>query len=183
MEAGYVLFETAIGPCGIAWRSGKIARIQLPEANEEETKTRLLGDSDFPENAPLPGWVKEVIEKISAHLAGKTQDFSFVPLALDELPDFSRKVYEAALSIKSGKTATYGELAEMTGYPRAARAVGHALGKNPFPIVVPCHRVVAKGGKPGGFSAFGGLKTKKKLLDAEKKFLPSSPPSSYNRSS
>ncbi len=169
MEAGYALFETALGPCGIAWRSAKIARIRLPEANEEETRAHLLGNSDFPENAPLPGWVKKIIEKMTNHLEGKTQDFSLVPLEMDQLPDFRRKVYETALSIKPGKTATYGELAEMMGHPRAARAVGHALGKNPFPIVVPCHRVVAKGGKPGGFSAYGGLETKAKLLDAEKK--------------
>ncbi len=90
-----------------------------------------------------------------------------MPLDLDGLPPFRRKVYETAREIGPAKTATYGELADRAGKPGSARAVGQALSKNPFPIVVPCHRIVAAGNKPGGFTSWNGLETKAKLLEAE----------------
>lgn len=106
-----------------------------------------------------------------ALLRGEPRDLRDLPLELDGLPEFQRRVYEIARTIPPGSTLSYGELARRMGVPGAARAVGQALGKNPFPIVVPCHRVLAAGGKMGGFSAAGGVSTKARMLRIEKALL------------
>jgi methylated-DNA-[protein]-cysteine S-methyltransferase len=164
---GFSLFETAIGPCGVAWGPRGIVGVQLPEADVRETRARLA--RRFPEarEATPPPPVQAVIDAIVALCTGAAADFSGAPLDLEGVPAFHRRVYEVARSIPPGETLTYGVLAARLGEPGAARAVGQALGKNPFPIVVPCHRVTAAGGKLGGFSAHGGTATKLRLLAIE----------------
>jgi methylated-DNA-[protein]-cysteine S-methyltransferase len=168
----FLLFETALGPTGLAWNASGIAAIQLPEATRAATRARLAakapaGAEEIADGA-APPWVREAIERIRRHLDGSPQDFSAVRLDLARVTPFLARIYAAARRIPSGRTASYGELARDAGSPRAARAVGRAMATNPFPIVVPCHRVLASGGKPGGFSAFGGLITKDRLLGLEK---------------
>ncbi len=167
-RSGFALFPTAIGICGIAWDTrAVITGVQLPEANESLTRTRLLRHHAGAREAAPPPAVHAVIEQIGLLLQGEAVDLTAVPLALDAVPDFNRRVYEIARTIPPGQTLTYGEIATRMGERSMARAVGQALGANPFPIIVPCHRVVAAGGKNGGFSATGGVRTKLRLLAIE----------------
>jgi methylated-DNA-[protein]-cysteine S-methyltransferase len=162
----FTIFQTAIGPCGIAWNEHGIAGVQLPERSESQLRARLGRHfPDAAEAAPSAD-VQHAIDAIVALLAGTPSDLSFIPLDMDRVPDFHRRVYQVARGIQPGSTMSYGEIATRLG-TRDARAVGQALGQNPFPIVVPCHRVVAAGGKPGGFSAPGGVNTKLRLLAIE----------------
>ena len=117
--------------------------------------------------APPPTEIECVIDAIIALLSGTPSDLSDVPVNMDSVPEFNRRVYEITRKIPYGDTRTYGAIATLLGEPHAARAVGKALGENPFPIVIPCHRVVAAGGKTGGFSARGGVGTKLRLLAIE----------------
>jgi len=167
MASGFALFNTAIGRCGVAWGERGVAGVQLPEAGERETRARML--QRFPaagETAPPPE-VQRVIDRLVALLRGEASDFSTIALDMDEVPAFHRRVYEAARAIPAGMTLSYGDIAARVGAPGAARAVGQALGRNPFPIIVPCHRVLAAGGKIGGFSAQGGVATKRRMLAIE----------------
>jgi methylated-DNA-[protein]-cysteine S-methyltransferase len=171
-RGGYTLFETPIGSCGIAWEGDRVKCIQLPEASDEETLARMRTRAgELGGGAKPPAWVHALGLAITRHLRGESQRFEAVPLDLDGIPPFRRKVYEAARKVGPAKTVTYGELADLAGKPGSARAVGQALSKNPFPIVVPCHRIVAAGNKPGGFTSWNGLDTKAKLLEAEGKKL------------
>lgn len=165
--SAYILFDTAIGRCGIVWGERGIAAVYLPESNERQTRARLL--RRFPgaaESAP-PAEVQSAVEAIAALLAGERRDLSAIPLDLEGVPEFHRRVYEIARTIPPGETLTYGEVARRLGDPLQARAVGQALGQNRHPIVVPCHRVLAAGGRTGGFSAPGGRSTKLRLLEIE----------------
>jgi methylated-DNA-[protein]-cysteine S-methyltransferase len=165
---GCCLFETAIGPCGIAWTADALAAVQLPEASRAGTLARLrryVGD-DAPEDAP-PAFVAAAIARMQAHLAGARDDLADLPLHMEGVPPFHRRVYEVTRAIPPGQVLTYGEVARRVGEPGAARAVGQALGRNPFAPVVPCHRVLAAGGKSGGFSAEGGAATKLRMLEIE----------------
>ncbi len=168
----YCLFETSLGSCGIAWSDPgnstaptAVTLLQLPEATTAMTESRMARTGARKSSAPPPQ-IAEVIRKICKHLHGKLQDFRDVAVSLDGADPFSRQVYEAARQIPAGQTSTYGEIAKALGQPDA-RAVGEALGKNPIPLIIPCHRVLAAGGKSGGFSAPGGLTTKKRLLAIE----------------
>jgi O-6-methylguanine DNA methyltransferase len=166
-EHAFTLFDTAIGRCGIAWSGRGIACVQLPEADEASTRARILKRCpDAREALPPPG-VARAIDGIAALMRGEAIDLSAVALDMDGVPPFYRRVYEAARTIAPGATLTYGEIAARLGDPAAARAVGQALGQNPFAIVVPCHRVVAAGHRPGGFSAHGGVASKQRLLAIE----------------
>ena len=164
---GFTLFDTAIGRCGIAWGERGVAGVQLPEAREIATRARML--ERFPqaaEGAPPPA-VQQAVEGIVALLRGEPRDLAGIPLDMNGVPAFHQRVYEIARSIAPGSTLTYGEIAARLGTPGSARAVGQALGRNPFAIVVPCHRVLAAGGKVGGFSANGGIATKLRMLAIE----------------
>jgi methylated-DNA-[protein]-cysteine S-methyltransferase len=164
---GFTLFDTAIGWCGVAWTDRGLAGVQLPEASEADTRERML--RRFPaaaETAP-PAEVQRAIDRIVALLHGERNDLSAIALDMEEVAPFHRRVYEVARTIPPGKTLAYGEVAARLGAAGAARAVGQALGRNPFPIVVPCHRVLAAGGKIGGFSAHGGTATKRRMLAIE----------------
>lgn len=178
----YCLFDTPIGYCGIAWiGSGwagdlpRVARLQLPEETLEATASRIAhGSSDSPPSEPPP-LLGELIAKIQAHLQGDMQDFLEVRMDLTGVEWFAREVYRATRAIPPGRTSSYGALARSIGQPGAARAVGRALGWNPLPLIIPCHRVLGANGRPGGFSAHGGLETKERLLAIEGVSLSSAP--------
>ncbi|HEV3358162.1 MAG TPA: methylated-DNA--[protein]-cysteine S-methyltransferase [Pseudonocardiaceae bacterium] len=166
-ETGYALFGTAVGRCGIGWTALGIAALQLPEPTDEQTRARLhrrLPDAVERTPSPVAG---EAIDRITALLAEGTEDLSDIPLDLTGVSPFDQQVYRAARTVPPGCTATYGAIAKLTGSPGAAREVGRALGRNPFAIIVPCHRVLAAGGRLGGFSANGGVQTKIAMLVAE----------------
>ncbi|MBE7368255.1 methylated-DNA--[protein]-cysteine S-methyltransferase [Ramlibacter pallidus] len=165
---GCCLFDTAIGACGIAWTDDALAAVQLPETTRTGTRDRMLRHCGaVPETEPPP-FVQAAIARIRALLEGARDDLADVPLELEGVPEFHRKVYAVARSIPPGEVLTYGEVAKRLGEPGASRAVGQALGHNPFAPVVPCHRVLAAGGRPGGFSAEGGAHTKLRMLEIEK---------------
>jgi methylated-DNA-[protein]-cysteine S-methyltransferase len=166
-EQGFSLFETAVGRCGIAWGERGIIGVQLPEADESETRARVARRFPGAREGTPPPLVRSAIDGIGALLRGEASDLSQVVLDMNGVPPFHRRVYEAARGIGPGATLSYGEVAARIGVPGAARAVGQALGRNPFAIVVPCHRVLAAGGKAGGFSARGGVTTKMRLLSIE----------------
>jgi O-6-methylguanine DNA methyltransferase len=167
MASGFTLFDTAIGRCGVAWGERGVAGVQLPEAGERETRARMLQRFPAAGEAPPPPVAQHAIDRIMALLRGEVSDLSTIALDMDQVPAFHRRVYEAARDIPPGMTLSYGDIAARVGAPGAARAVGQALGRNPFPIVVPCHRVLAAGGKIGGFSAQGGIATKRRMLAIE----------------
>lgn len=163
----YALFDTPIGRCGIAWDGDAVVGTQLPEPRVGDTRGRLADRFDgITEGAP-PAAVEEVVVRMVASLRGEADDLVDIPLDLDALPQFQRRVFEVVRRIPAGETLSYGEVAAAAGSPGAARAVGQALGRNPFPIVIPCHRVLAAGGRIGGFTASGGTSTKAKMLAAE----------------
>lgn len=163
----HTLFPTAIGRCAIAWTDRGINGVQLPEANDDDLRKRIVAKSGEEDAAKPPRWVRDAVKSIQRHLEGTPESLASVKLDLSSVPPFHARVYQAARSIDAGKTVGYGDLAKLAGSPLAARAVGQAMQKNPFPIVVPCHRVLAAGGKPGGFSAHGGMSTKQRMLAIE----------------
>jgi len=163
----FTLFDTAIGRCGIAWGARGVIGVQLPEGRELQTRARMLERVPDAREAPPPPEVQRAIDAIAALVRGEANDLSAVKLDMERVPPFHRRVYEAARTIPPGATLSYGEVAARLGAPGSARAVGQALGRNPFAIVVPCHRVLAAGGKIGGFSANGGIATKLRLLSIE----------------
>ncbi len=160
----FALFPTALGPCALAWSDRGITHVQLPEATEEGTRRKIAARSGEEPSAQLPAWVNDAIATVVRHLEGKPQDMRSILLDMSALPPFHARAYLAARAVGPGETIGYGELAKRAGSPRASRAVGQAMAKNPFPVLVPCHRVLAADGKPGGFSAFGGEETKRKML-------------------
>lgn len=163
----FCLFDTAIGRCGIAWSDGGIVALQLPQPNEAQTRIRIgQRYGDIAEASP-PAQVKAAIDRVAALLAGEPDDLADIPIDLAEVSEFQHKVYDIARTIPPGKTLTYGDIANRLGGVGLSREVGQALGQNPIPIIVPCHRVLAAGDKPGGFSANGGVATKLKLLAIE----------------
>jgi len=174
--SGLCIFGTAIGSCGIAWsESGQVVGVQLPESDERATRARMQSRfPGVPECSPPPA-IEAIVRRIRALLEGQPDPLLDVPLDMSEVPDFNRRVYEITRAIPPGRTLTYGEVAARLGEPGAARAVGQALGHNPFAPVVPCHRVLAAGTAAGGFSAGGGVATKLRMLQIEKAQLGSEP--------
>jgi methylated-DNA-[protein]-cysteine S-methyltransferase len=167
MVVAFSLFDTALGWCAIAWSGRGVTSVWLPEQTDHQTRGRVA--HRFPqalESTPPP-FVAHAIDGIVALLAGERRDLTDVPLDLDSSPEFHRRVYEVTRTITPGMTLSYGEIASRVGEPDAARAVGQALGRNPIPIIVPCHRVLAADGGTGGFSAPGGTATKLQLLAIE----------------
>jgi methylated-DNA-[protein]-cysteine S-methyltransferase len=165
---GFTVFATAIGCCGIVWSERGIVGMQLPERNERATRSRIIRRFPAAREATPPAHVRRTIEDVVALLGGERRDLSEATLDSGAVPDFRRRVYDIARTIPAGRTMSYGELAERLGDRNLARDVGEALGQNPFPIIVPCHRVTAAGGKTGGFSAPGGIRTKLRLLSIER---------------
>lgn len=166
-QAGFALFDTAIGRCGIAWRAAGIAGVQLPEAADAAALRRLSRRFPGLERSAPPPAVAAAMSRIAAFLEGVGDDFADIALASDGVGAFELAVYRETGKIPAGTTSTYGAIAASLGNPGDARAVGQALGRNPWPIVVPCHRVTGAGGAMGGFSAPGGRATKLRLLEIE----------------
>jgi methylated-DNA-[protein]-cysteine S-methyltransferase len=163
----FALFDTPIGICGIEWGPRGVNGVQLPMGSREKTLARIRQrHGDIPEAEPTAE-VQAAIDGILDLLSGKPNDLQEIALDLDGVPSFNRGVYEIARTIPPGKTMTYGDIARRLGGVELSRDVGQALGRNPCPIVVPCHRVLAAGNKPGGFSANGGVVTKLKILAIE----------------
>jgi methylated-DNA-[protein]-cysteine S-methyltransferase len=164
--AFYALFETAIGPCGLAWNEHGVIGFQLPEDDASRTRARIARRFPGIEEAPPPEGIQGIIADVVALLQGEARDLSAVVLDMEGVSDFDRRVYAVARSIPPGRVLTYGEVADRLGIDNA-RAIGQSLGRNPFAVIVPCHRVVAADGKLGGFSANGGATTKRRLLAIE----------------
>jgi methylated-DNA-[protein]-cysteine S-methyltransferase len=164
----YALADTVLGWAGLAWGKGGLVRVHLPEGSAALTRDAL--HARFPEalETPAPATLAPVIAGIQALLAGGRADLSMAPLDLAQVPEFNARVYEITRRIPAGETLTYGEVAGRLGDVRLARAVGVALGRNPWPLIVPCHRITAAGGALGGFSARGGSRTKWRLLAIER---------------
>lgn len=166
-ELAYALFNTAIGPCGIAWGVRGIVAVQLPCANESTTLARLLHAQSAAGGRRPTREIQRTIDDIVALLAGEPRDLQHARLDLARVPPFHQCVFEIVRAIPPGQTRSYGEVAALCGDRHAARAVGQAMARNPVPIIVPCHRVLAAGGRSGGFSAPGGITTKLRLLAIE----------------
>lgn len=166
--AHYHLFDTALGRCGAAWNERGLVGVQLPEKDDAATERRLASKSGGTLAGP-PAWVAALIDNIRKYCAGEKIDFSAVEVDLYAMDDFRKRLYAALRGVGFGRTVTYGQLAKQLGLEgwEGARDVGEAMGRNPMPIVIPCHRVLAAGNKPGGFSAYGGTTTKRKLLALE----------------
>jgi methylated-DNA-[protein]-cysteine S-methyltransferase len=163
----YALFDTSIGSCGVAWVGDTIEGVQLPEARAADTRRRLQDRFDGATEASPPAAIQDVIRRMVESLRGEADDLAEVPLDFAALPPFQQKVFTVVRTIPAGETMSYGEVAAAAGSPGAARAVGQALGRNPYPIVIPCHRVLAAGGRIGGFTATGGVSVKERMLAAE----------------
>ncbi|MEU4340099.1 MGMT family protein [Nocardia sp. NPDC023852] len=167
------LFDTAIGHCAIAWRGAAVIRFQLPEASPAATLARIARrrtgrlDEEVCEEKPT-GVIAEAIAAIHAHLAGELDDLRWIPLDTSEIPQFHRVVYDVTRAVDPGHTLSYGQVADLVGAPGAAQAVGQALGRNPIPLIIPCHRVLAADHALHGFSAPGGIDTKQRLLAIER---------------
>ncbi len=164
---GFAIFGTAIGHCAVAWGDHGIVSMQLPEITEAATRARIRRRHPVAVESPPPPSVQAVVDGVVALMGGEDVNLSRAELDMDGVPEFDRRVYELALQIPRGQTMTYGEIANRLNEPGSARAVGQALGANPFAPVVPCHRVLAAGAKLGGFSAQGGLATKLRILAIE----------------
>jgi methylated-DNA-[protein]-cysteine S-methyltransferase len=167
MTTGFELFDTAIGRCAIVWGPQGIVGLSLPELDDGAMHARVRRNHTEAREQTAPPAVEAVVTNIQRLLAGEARDLSAVTLDMSRVPDFDRRVYSATRSIPPGETLTYGEIATRLGDLGLSRAVGQALGRNPFPIIVPCHRVLAAGGKAGGFSGAGGVETKRRLLEIE----------------
>lgn len=165
----HTLFPTAFGTCGVAWDEAGLTGFQLPDVDVEDTERHLAAKArSKPADVPRPEWLRRLVERVQAHLEGRLQDFSDAPLDWSRVSDFQKAVYLQTQAIKPGYKRSYGEIAKaMALGPEAARAVGVALATNPWPLIVPCHRVVSAGDKMTGFSAPGGIRTKTRLLALE----------------
>lgn len=164
--AHYTLFETATGVCGVAWNERGLTHAEIPGSRSGATEARIRKRSGAVRCDDPPPAIATLIADLQRYFAGEAVDFSTVPVDLSGLSEFQQKLYQSLRGVGWGHTTTYGELARALGCPDA-RDVGQAMGKNPVPVVVPCHRVLAAGGKIGGFSAPGGAVTKERLLALE----------------
>jgi methylated-DNA-[protein]-cysteine S-methyltransferase len=165
----HCVFDTAIGTCGVAWSEGGLVAVQLPARDRAATERRLIARCASMEACAPPPAIAALIADITRYLTGERVDFSAVAVDLSGLDPFRRNLYETMRALPWGTTTTYGALARTLGLEswEGARDVGEAMGRNPVPIVIPCHRVLAAGHKLGGFSAPGGAATKAKLLALE----------------
>ncbi len=164
----YFIFETAGGYCGIAWSELGITRFQLPTKRAEATERLLRRRTPGAEPGEPTLYVAGTVAAVKRYFVGEETDFSVVKLDLGEQDAFSAQIYAALRRVGWGHTTTYGALAkELGAAPEAARDVGQAMAKNPVALIIPCHRVLAAGGKVGGFSAPGGSATKIRMLELE----------------
>lgn len=167
MSIGVFVFDTAIGPCGLAWSDLGVVGVALPEPSAEATLARMMRCRADAEVQPPPPHIALAGEAIVALTEGRPADLTFVPLDFGDAADFERRVWAITRAIPVGETLTYGDIARRLGDVALSRAVGQALGANPIPIIVPCHRVVAADGSLTGYSGGAGVETKAKLLRLE----------------
>jgi methylated-DNA-[protein]-cysteine S-methyltransferase len=177
----FTLFNTSIGRCALVWRGGLVVGAALPEASDAAMRRALARRFPSPVEAEPSETAKAAIAAIVRLLAGEAGDLGSIDVDLSGLPEFERRVLEETRRIPIGETRTYGQLASAVAAPGAARAVGRALGRNPAPIIIPCHRVLAADGRSGGFSAPGGATTKMKMLAIEGARRSSSAPELFDR--
>ena len=173
--SAFTIFSTPIGACAISWANRGIVGVQLPQANETDLRTRIGRIHPAAICSRPPDNILVVITQMIGLLNGDPNDLIEAVLDMDDLPAFDRSAYEILRTVPPGKTITYGELARRVGDTQAARAVGRAMGSNPFPIIVPCHRVLGSDGRMGGFSANGGIVTKARLLSIERARIDDAP--------
>jgi methylated-DNA-[protein]-cysteine S-methyltransferase len=172
----YFVFETAAGFCGIAWSDAGITRFMLPSSTAEATEHNLQRRVANARAGTPPAHVVAAIEAAQRYFAGEQIDFSDLQLDLSGQDAFFKQIYAAARRVGWGHTTTYGTLAKEIGAgPEVARSVGQAMAKNPVPLIIPCHRVLAAGGKLGGFSSPGGSATKERMLALEGSLAPPPP--------
>ncbi|HEY6980792.1 methylated-DNA--[protein]-cysteine S-methyltransferase [Reyranella sp.] len=163
----FALFDTRIGTCGLTWSAAGIVGLQLPEATAAGTRARLCRRWPGARETSPPANIKDAIARVQRLLKGEAVGLGDIPLDFEAVPEFHRRVYELARTIPAGHTTTYGEIARRLDAPHESREVGQALGRNPIAIIVPCHRVLGADGKMGGFSAAGGVATKRRILEIE----------------
>lgn len=165
----YCLIETPLGTMGMGWTETGIARFALPDSKTGAVSLRMssYGEPGVPKN-----WVAVLVERIIAYGGGARMEFADVPLDFADEPPFHRQVYAYILGLGWGETTTYGQIARHLGDVHLSQAVGMALGRNPIPLIVPCHRVLASNGKSGGFSAPGGVGSKLRMLALERAASP-----------
>lgn len=159
------IFNTALGEFGIGWTETGIARLQLPGLERADLEARINRDGARP--GEVPGEIEALMCRIEDYAEGAEIDFSDVPLDVGGVSEFNRKTYLLLVTIGWGQTTSYGALARQLGDVNLSRAVGAAMGSNPVPLIIPCHRVLASDGKPGGFSAPGGALSKIRMLELE----------------
>jgi methylated-DNA-[protein]-cysteine S-methyltransferase len=174
-DTGLTLFATAIGRCGVAWRGKVVSATHLPEASDAETIRRLADRAGSPPQAEPPETIRRAMEAMVSLLSGERTDLSFIACDFSGLEPLAARVYAVARAIPPGETLTYGAIAERLGDRLLAQAVGRALGRNPFPIIVPCHRVMGAAGRLTGFSARGGVATKLRMLAIEGAMIGEAP--------
>lgn len=167
IAARYCLFDTAYAACGIAWRDGAVARLQLPEADSQATESRLRRFTGDRQKSAPPAVIADLIVRLQDYFAGTPAEFGEVAADLGGGASPYRAIYRAVQALHWGETASYGEIARRVGAPATAQMVGQAMARNPVPIIVPCHRVLAAGHALGGFSAYGGIALKERLLMME----------------
>jgi methylated-DNA-[protein]-cysteine S-methyltransferase len=160
-----MVFDTALGEFGIGWTDAGVARLQLPGTDRAALLERISrGGAQAGEPTRA---IEAVINQIEDYATGEAVDFSAVPLDLENVPEFNRRAYALLQQVGWGETTTYGALARQLGDVALSRAVGAAMGANPIPLIIPCHRVLASDGKAGGFSAPGGAESKLRMLALE----------------
>lgn len=164
----YLLLDTPLGACGLAWGSRGLVRLQLPEPTREAAERRIAATGRVLASSAIPPAVEQAVAALRRYFAGEVVDLTAIEVDLGGVPPFHREIYAATRAVPWGETVTYGALATRLGSPGASRTVGQAMGRNPVPVIIPCHRVLASGQGLGGFSAPGGLATKQRLLALEK---------------
>lgn len=171
----FALFDTAIGVCAVVWRGQGLVGTALPDRDAAALRARLIRHWPDAAEAEPQGPVAQAVAAIRALMVDGRTDLTGIALDETGLTDFLRRVYAATRAVPPGQTRTYGQIAAAAGAPGEARAVGQAMGRNPWPIVVPCHRVMGADGRLTGFSAPGGVETKLKLLSIEQARLTDAP--------
>ena len=163
----FAIFDTAIGRCGIVWSNAGVVAVQLPEAREIDTRRRIYQVHPGAREQLPPDNTALAIEGIATALNGAAGDLGDIGLDTSGTPGFNRRVYEFARTIPRGETRTYNEIAKALGASGASHSVAQAIGKNPFMIIVPCHRVLEAGNYADRISSYGGVISKRRLLSIE----------------
>ena len=173
---GHHVFETDLGFCGAGWTDSGLARFILPTAEPALVSSQITKRLPASQEREPDGMIADLVAAARRYFSGSKEDFSNVPVDLTGVDPFRRALYAAMRRLAYGETTTYGGLCAEAGFPNAARETGMAMGRNPVPLIIPCHRVLAAGGKIGGFSAAGGVATKQKMLALEGARSPNAEP-------